>query len=38
LLQALLKCREAGPTGWIVSGPIHEHTDPSRLLGLLCAR
>src|SRR5271169_5141305 len=37
-LQGLLKRREGGLTLWIVSGPVHKHTDMPHLLGLLRAR
>src|SRR5512141_1982937 len=38
LLQGLPERRDGGLTFWIVSGPVHEHTDPPHLLGLLRPR
>jgi hypothetical protein len=38
LLQGLLERRKSGLTFWIVRGPVHEHTDPPHLLGLLRMR
>ena len=38
LLHALLECREASLTLWVVGGPVHEYTDAPHPLRLLRAR
>jgi hypothetical protein len=38
LLHALLECREASLTLWVVGGPVHEYTDASHPLRLLRPR
>ncbi|MGC2046697.1 MAG: hypothetical protein WA669_22970, partial [Pseudolabrys sp.] len=38
LLDAVLECREASLTLWVVGGPVHEYTDAPHPLRLLRAR
>src|SRR6516225_5542938 len=37
LLQHLLERHDASLTSWIIGNGVHEHTDPSHMLGLLRA-